>query len=127
MNELERVFTKYHADINKDYELIRLAVSTVADVDSLSEHLPMYIKTKLQRKETDIIDNTQAIIDYISEAIYDTRNEIAHAKANYEKKGKECPSKEKEQFSQMLEIIAIKCIRWFGMQPDEKRIVLDEK
>ena len=59
--------------------------------------------------------------------IYSTRNEIAHAKANYEKRGTECPAREKASFCKMLEIIAIRCIRWFAIQPEEKRVVPHEK
>ena len=63
----------------------------------------------------------------IAEHIYSTRNEIAHAKANYEKRGTECPAREKASFCKMLEIIAIRCIRWFAIQPEEKRVVPHEK
>lgn len=50
--------------------------------------------------------------------------EIAHAKANYAKKGTECPEKNKSQFSKALDKIAIRCIRWFAMQADDKRVTL---
>jgi hypothetical protein len=63
-------------------------------------------------------------IENLITAIYDTRNEIAHTKANYEKKGKECPGKHKEQFSKILDVIAVRCIRWFAIQSEDKRVVL---
>ena len=68
-------------------------------------------------------DNARkSCIEDLVTAIYDTRNEIAHAKANYEKKGKECPLRDRIQFSDVLDRIAVRCIRWFALQPEEKRV-----
>lgn len=53
-----------------------------------------------------------------------TRNETAHAKANYEKHGSECPENEKDNFSRLLDYIAVRCVRWYGLQPEEKRVVM---
>ena len=61
----------------------------------------------------------------VAECIYSTRNEIAHAKANYDKRGTECPLKYREEFCKMLDIIAVRCIRWFAMQPEDKRVALE--
>ncbi len=60
----------------------------------------------------------------LSQAISDTRNYIAHAKANYRNKGLECPEDEKERFIIVLRIIARQCIRWFANQPDSKRVLV---
>lgn len=73
------------------------------------------------------LSDCSALLEKIAEHIYSTRNEIAHAKANYEKRGTECPAREKASFCKMLEIIAIRCIRWFAIQPEEKRVVPHEK
>ena len=68
-------------------------------------------------------DTEKEFLQNIATAICNTRNEIAHAKANYTPKQLECPYKEREQFCQMLEIVAVKAIRWFALQPEEKRTV----
>lgn len=53
---------------------------------------------------------------------FESGNEIAHAKANYSKKGTECLMKYKTEFCRTLDAIAIRCIRWFAMQPEDKRV-----
>ena len=63
-------------------------------------------------------------LELLADSIYCTRNEIAHAKANYEKKGTECPEKDRCQFTELLDYIAVRCVRWFGLQPEDKRVVI---
>jgi len=125
VNELGEIYKKHQNDVSKDSELIRLAVSTVIELSSVWNDLPAYIKPKNSECIESLDDSLkESCTENLITAIYDTRNEIAHAKANYEKKGKECPDKNKEQFSKILDIIAVRCIRWFAMQSDEKRVVL---
>ena len=125
INELGEVYKKHQNDISKDSELIKLAVSTVIELGDVWDKFPAHIKPK-NVECIESMDNSlkASCIESLIAAIYDTRNEIAHAKANYEKKGKECPAKYKEQFSQALDVIAVRCIRWFAMQSEEKRVVL---
>ena len=98
---------------------------TVTQLSDVWNCLPKYIKPK-NHKSIEMLDEDKKkiCIENLVAAIYDTRNEIAHAKANYEKKGLECPGEDRVQFSEVLDRIAVRCIRWFAMQPDERRIVL---
>lgn len=124
VDELGKIYKKHQNDISKDGELIRLAISTVVDVCDIWDVLPDFIKAK-KGKQPDAL-NEELKQDYLEKiilSVYDTRNQIAHAKANYEKKGNECPEKEKLQFSQLVDAIAVRCIRWFSMQPENIRAV----
>lgn len=125
INELGEIYKKYQNDICKDLELLKLAIFTVLYFDEIHSKFPVYLQRKNFSDIKNIDENTQQeYMEILAEAIYDTRNEIAHAKANYKKKGKECPQKQKNEFVEMLDYIAVKCIRWFSMQPEEKRVIV---
>lgn len=105
--------------------MLKLAIFTVLYFDEIQSKFPVYLQRKNFSDIKNIDENTQQeYMEILAEAIYDTRNEIAHAKANYKKKGKECPQKQKNEFVEMLDYIAVKCIRWFSMQPEEKRVIV---
>ncbi len=125
ISELGAIYDKHRNTTAKDSELIKLSIITAVTVDDIWDVLPVFIKNKLEKPKVEAECN--ALLEKIAEHIYSTRNEIAHAKANYEKRGTECPNKEKSSFSKMLEVVAIRCIRWFAIQPEEKRVVINMK
>ena len=56
-------------------------------------------------------------------ALSATRNAIAHAKANYEPTGEECPETQLSQFVACVEIAAQQVIRWFARCPEHQRVL----
>jgi hypothetical protein len=122
VDEIGEIFKRHQNDSSKDGELIRLAVSTVTDIGEVEDILPDFIK-KGQKKEYTEDLLMENLMNKLILSIYDTRNQIAHAKANYIKKGNECPEEQKVKFSQLLDLVAVRCIRWFSMQPESKRAV----
>lgn len=126
VNELGEIFRKHQTNISKDSELIRIAIITVVELEELWNEIPLFYKPGKQSCFADINDDNKIVcLDKIIAGVNDTRNEIAHAKANYEKKGNECPPKDKQQFVKMLDVIAVRCIRWFGMQSDNRRVIME--
>lgn len=121
INELGKIYKNYQDTVVKDSDLIKLAIEKVIDFDSIWSELAPIIKIKNDRFSE---SNLKNYINSTSKLVYDTRNEIAHAKANYSKTGNECPEKLKEQFCRVLDSFAVKSIRWFATQPEEKRVVL---
>lgn len=119
--ELGAIYEKYRNTSSKDIELIKSSVLTAVTVDDTWEYVPEFLKTKQKPVE---LKEQEAFLEKIAESIYSTRNEIAHAKANYEKRGTECPKRQKETFCELLDIVAVRCIRWFALQPEDKRVVL---
>lgn len=69
-------------------------------------------KIDLNSKEEAKLD----ALDELGEYIADTRNMIAHVKANYTKKGHECPEKNYEEFSKCLKEVARQVIIWYLKQ-----------
>ena len=121
--ELGGVYEKHRYTSNKDSELIKLSILTAVSLDEIWEKVPDFIKGKQINLPDE--QNQVAFLEKISECVYNTRNEIAHAKANYDKKGNECPQKHKAEFCEMLDLVAVRCIRWFAIQPEDKRVVLN--
>lgn len=123
ISELGSIYDKHRQNSTKDYELIKLSICTAVSLNDIWNYIPNFIKGK-QHTIPDTEQERLNLLLRICEYVYNTRNEIAHAKANYEKKGTECPSEHKKDFCDMLDLIAVRCIRWFALQPDEKRVVL---
>lgn len=120
--ELQRIY-EINDKYKNDKELIKLAIDKVLDIDEIKDILPNFIY-KFKAKQADISSSLRGeISSKLASAISDTRNQIAHAKANYQCKGNECPEEQKEQFVGVLSIIARQAVRWFANEPEEKRVV----
>lgn len=117
--KLQAIFDKHRNKCQKDSELIKMVVSTVIDLDEIRDDLPAFLR--INNKLSD--EQRSKIIDNLSTAISNTRNYIAHAKANYCNKDFECPEQEKGAFINILRIISRQCIRWFYHQPTNKRVL----
>lgn len=116
---MQNVFNKYSN--LKDNELIKLVVDRVIDLDEVVKYIP---KVAYKKKIEDInLEKKREIIEGICSCISDTRNCLAHAKANYRLKGTECPEDEKDIFVKLLYILARQAIRWFSRQPEETRVL----
>lgn len=122
ISELGAIYDKHRNTTTKDSELIKLSILTAVTLDEIWEKIPSFLKGKLTSLPSEL--EHSVFLEKIAECIYSTRNEIAHAKANYEKRGTECPVRYKSDFCVMLDAIAVRCIRWFALQPEDKRVVL---
>ena len=116
-----KIYKNYQDKVIKDSDLIKLAIEKVIDFDSIWSELAPIIKIKNAQFNESNVSN---YINSTSKVVYDTRNEIAHVKANYAKTGNECPEQLKEQFCGVLDKLAVKSIRWFATQQEEKRVIL---
>lgn len=123
ISELGAIYDKHRNTINKDSELIKLSILTAVTLPEIWDVIPDFIKGKQAELPDELEYNIW--LGKLSECVYSTRNEIAHAKANYEKHGTECPQKYKNDFCAMLDTVAVRCIRWFALQPEEKRVVMN--
>lgn len=131
IKELETMFGELKQKYETDRSSIKQTIKSCCDIFEIIDVVPIYLDKIIKLKENsekekcdkeNLIDNAY---DLLAVAISDTRNYIAHAKANYTKKGKECPEEQKEQFVKMLKILSIQIIRWFSMTNEESRIVND--
>lgn len=120
--ELNKVFEDYRNN-KKDYQAIKLTIKTCCDIHEIVPLAPEFLK--LTRKITidSKPDDIQKALEEVSDAISNTRNMLAHAKTNYEKKGKECPEDQLFDFTMCIDIFAQQVIRWFARQHEDNRII----
>jgi hypothetical protein len=60
----------------------------------------------------------ESLIKNVGQAMYTTRNKVAHAKSNYTKMGTEVGGAELEQFTKFLEQLALRAIQWYNRLPE---------
>lgn len=107
----------------KDSEALRLAIEKCCDARTLSPLsrtcIPSLASLKIDAKQSD----RQVAMKELAACFSATRNRIAHAKANYEATGKECPDEQLEQLVECARLAAEQCIRWFGdLAPKFRRV-----
>ncbi len=56
-------------------------------------------------------------------SLYATRNRIAHAKANYEPTGEECPEVQLAAFAECAKLAAQQAVRWYHSRPEDARVL----
>ena len=87
---------------SRDNELAKVVMRHfMKNLISQLESLPEFLNKDNQYKGTNEIDKQRLgkFAVEIGSALYATRNSIAHAKANYEKKKNECPKEQLEQLN----------------------------
>jgi hypothetical protein len=113
--EENRIFTK-------DHEALKLTVDRCCDPILLAPHAPKCVASLRTIKATSKASERKAALADLSACLSATRNQFAHAKANYELTGKECPPDQLPQLVTCATIAAEQCMRWYASQnPDLRR------
>lgn len=107
----------------KDAAALKLTILETCDLILLAKTAPKFlIKIHLIDGNSKDADR-KAALDELSECITATRNQIAHAKSNFQPNGKECPNEQLPAFVDCLRLVTIQIIRWFATCPDELRVL----
>lgn len=129
VKELENMFSEFKHKYETDRNAIKTTIKACCDILEVADIAPKYLNKVVNLNETlskekaDKEKIVDAAYDILADSISDTRNYIAHAKANYTPKGQECPEYQKSDFVTMLRVISIQVIRWFSMVNEGNRIV----
>lgn len=115
--ELEKIFSEY-SNNKKDNQSIKMTIETCVDIDEFKDKLPASIKGKLYKNDKLKEDHLTMLSSFISA----TRNQISHAKANYQLTGNEIPENDYYEFSNCLKMISQQCIRWYIGKDESQRI-----
>jgi hypothetical protein len=103
-----------------DKEMMKSLFVTCVDVLELSHCLPS------QRQQALNYENKRTEIDnfgrQLAEVVVATRNQVAHAKSNYQSQGNELGSEEIPEFNEFLRLAAAQTIRWYNRLPEHQRI-----
>jgi len=112
----------------RDSELIKAVFNTCFDIVDTFKYLPESIKNKIlhsiNEKEITygINENKKTkVTNMVAKILYSTRNQVVHAKSNFEPTGNECPYNEIEQLNIFLKEITARTIRWYTKLPDFQR------
>ena len=104
-----------------DKELIKYSIRECFDVIDLYRYLPDSIKKQLRKnlqvKEINYEIGDDKIVlmsNILGTMIYSTRNQIVHAKSNYESDNNECPSKDLEQLNIFIKHACYSSIKWYN-------------
>ncbi|MEQ8638554.1 hypothetical protein [Gimesia maris] len=119
INEILQISKSFDVRRN-DRDQIKSLLLTCVDLIGLNQELPNSLQ-KLLSYDTDKKQKDRYARD-LAECICSTRNQVAHAKANYQTTGTECPSNELEKLTHFIEMAASETIRWYNRLPDHQRI-----
>lgn len=109
-----------------DGELASTVLSECVDVVELYKYLPSTIQKKISKAvqfENGSIDYSfskeklLAISNLIGKILYSTRNQIVHAKSNYQSNNFECPPENLAELNNFLSIATYNIIRWYSRLP----------
>ncbi|HEU0144222.1 MAG TPA: hypothetical protein VFQ47_05515 [Nitrososphaera sp.] len=104
-----------------DKEMIKTLFVTCIDVLELSKYLPPPRRQPLnyesKRAEIDNFNRN------LAEVVVATRNQVAHAKSNYQPQGNELRSEEIPEFNEFLRLAAAQTIRWYNRLPEHQKIL----
>ncbi len=129
IKELGDIFIKHNKKLKSDSEMIKSTIKECCDVEDLEKYSPKFIKSlyNLKKDTAANCSNRQNLINQanndLAQSISDTRNNISHAKANYQDKGYECPDNQKGEFIVLLRNVCVQVIRWFYNTNESIRII----
>ncbi|MDC3378889.1 hypothetical protein OAX78_01220 [Planctomycetota bacterium] len=106
----------------KDAEALKLTVVTCCDPTDLSPLAPPSIRTLGALTKASTAKERKAALAELSSCLSATRNQLAHAKANYRLAGDEIPDAELEQLTECARIAAEQVIRWYATLAENLRI-----
>lgn len=129
IKELGKIFIKHNKKLKSDSDMIKATIKECCDIENLARYSPKFIEP-LHSLIKAIVENNPNIENLkinannaLAKSISDTRNNISHAKANYENKGYECPDNKKEEFIILLRNVCVQVIRWFYNTDEKIRII----
>ncbi|HMN15215.1 MAG TPA: hypothetical protein PKD55_23090, partial [Bellilinea sp.] len=120
--ELEKVFEKLKSQ-DTDSQVMMATILTCCDAVELAKVAPPFLREFSKISDKSKEETKEQALRKFSSSISATRNQIAHAKANYESSGFECPEDQLDQFAGCVKLAAQQAIRWYSMQPEESRLV----
>lgn len=129
IERLEKIFINNNKNTKMDSDKIKETIIECCNVEKLAEYSPMYLKSlyKLRNsrsvKEIEKENSIKSAKNDLAKSISNTRNNLSHAKVNYQKKDLECPENEKEQFVVLLKNVCIQVIEWYSKVDNNIRVI----
>ncbi|HMN45887.1 MAG TPA: hypothetical protein PKE27_15015 [Povalibacter sp.] len=107
--------------LTRDAEALKLSVERCCDVLPMASHAPRYLRLLAAVTPKSSADDRRNALSELAAALSASRNQLAHAKANYKITGKECPPDQVDRLVACAKIAAEQCIRWYASRSPELR------
>jgi hypothetical protein len=107
----------------KDREAVKQAVTTCGEASELSRVAPPFLVKLRNLSPSSRTKGKEEALAQLGYSLYATRNSIAHAKANYEPTGEECPEEQLAAFAECAKLAAQQAVRWYHSRPEDARVV----
>jgi len=117
IEELRKIYDKLKLQ-TQDRELLKMTINTCCDINSIEIPDCATLQFLTEAKSTGEKQAIKTALRSLAGILYATRNQIAHAKMNYQETGDECPSEDQPALIECLKSISEQCIRWFESQAE---------
>jgi hypothetical protein len=109
--------------LRKDRESIRQTVIACCETSELAKFAPRFLSKLRGLSPTDKSKDRDEALTQLGYSLSATRNAVAHAKANYEPTGEECPEEQLAAFAECAKLVAQQAIRWYHSRPEDIRVL----
>ena len=120
--ELQAVVEEQRVFYRNDREAIKQAVIACCESSELSKVAPPFLSKLRGLSPSDKPKEREDALTQLGYSLSATRNAVAHAKANYEPTGEECPQGHLAAFAECAKLAAQQAVRWYHSRPEEVRV-----
>jgi hypothetical protein len=121
--ELQAVVEEQRVLFRKDREALRQTVIICCEASEVSKVAPPFLSKLRDFSHSDKPKDKEDALAELGYSLSATRNSVAHAKANYEPTGEECPQKQLAAFAECAKVAAQQTVRWYHSRPEDTRIL----
>lgn len=109
----------------RDKELIKSLLNNTFDLIDLYDYIPKNIRIKTIKTPTISYktskESIDRICDILGDILYSTRNQIVHAKSNYNFNGLECDEIDLQELNNFMHHASYSLIKWYNRLPDYQK------
>ncbi len=102
---------------------MRQAAIVCCEASDLSRVAPPFLSKLRGVSPEDAPKKKEEALAELGASLYATRNRIAHAKANYEPTGEECPEEQLADFAECAKLAAQQAVRWYHSRHQDARVL----
>jgi hypothetical protein len=110
-------------DRRKDREAVKQAAIVCCEASELAGVAPPFLSKLRDVSPSDPPKKKEDALAELGVSLYATRNWIAHAKANYQPTGEECPEEQLAAFAECARLAAQQAVRWYHSRPEDARVL----
>jgi hypothetical protein len=117
--------SKSYENSLRDKELVKAIIDETFDLIDIYSTIPKSIRkqTKVEKLEYNTKNETkEKVINHIGNVLYTTRNNIVHAKSNFNSTGLECSGGDLVELNDFMHKACYSTIKWYNRLPSHLKI-----